>query len=346
VGVGAAVVVDEGLTLVELTAALRRALVGGISPGGISAGGISSDGVRDGTAEVPAGEAARLLARLAQAGVRGADPADWSWLPGSDEVERQVGDVSVSPSAVESYLRCPLQWYLTANGGTTPQGTAQGLGTLVHEALERAPAAAVPDLRAVVQNGWDDLELGGGWVSEHQRRRVETMLAKLAVWAAQQRLAGLEVLGSEVPFTYTVDGVTVRGTIDRVERTADGGVRVVDLKTGRTLVTGTEIADNPQLQLYQLAVASGALEGIDGHPAGGLLLYVGTTHKKATERVQPAPDEAALESVRARVREVGAGMGGHAFVATPSTGCARCRVRSSCPTTPEGRRTPPPASPA
>ena len=291
-------------------------------------------------------EAARLLARLAQAGVRGADPAEWSWLADAADTERQVGDVSVSPSAVESYLRCPLQWYLGASGGTVPQGTAQGLGTLVHEALEKVPAADVPALRAVVENGWGDLELGDGWVSEHQRRRVEAMLTQLGVWVATQRLAGVQVLGSEVPFTYVVDGVTVRGTIDRVERTVDGGVRVVDLKTGRTAVTGTEAADNPQLQLYQLAVASGALEGIDGRPAGGLLLYVGTTNKKASERVQPAPDEAGLETVRARVREVGAGMGGRAFVATPSKACDRCRVRTSCPTTPEGRRTLPPVAPA
>ena len=339
--------VDAGTTLVEVTAALRRALVGATRGDGDGEGDRRSDGDGgDGTERVRPDEAARLLARLAQAGVRGADPAEWSWLPDAADTERQVGDVSVSPSAVESYLRCPLQWYLGASGGTVPQGTAQGLGTLVHEALEKVPAADVPALRAVVETGWGDLELGDGWMSEHQRRRVEAMLTQLGVWVAKQRLAGVQVLGSEVPFTYVVDGVTVRGTIDRVERTVDGGVRVVDLKTGRTAVTGTEAADNPQLQLYQLAVASGALEGIDGRPAGGLLLYVGTTNQKASERVQPAPDEAGLETVRARVREVGAGMGGHAFVATPSKACDRCRVRTSCPTTPEGRRTLPPVAPA
>lgn len=310
-----------GSTLVEVTAMLRREAVAGPRADG----------------------AAGLLARLAAAGVRGADPREWSWLPAEGPVpQRQVADLGVSPSAVEKFLRCPLQWYLTASGGTLPRETAQGLGTLVHAALEQVPDADSQALRDVVDHGWGDLELGEGWVSAHQRSRVEQMITKLAVWAAEQRSAGTTVVGSEVPFSYQVDDITVRGTIDRVELTADGGVRVVDLKTGRTAVSAAEARDNPQLQLYQLAVESGVLPDVAGAPAGGLLLFVGGTQRAAAERTQPPPDADALEAVRERVRQVGRGMRAEAFVARPSTACQRCPVRSSCPTTAEGRRTPPP----
>ncbi|WP_380166206.1 PD-(D/E)XK nuclease family protein [Jannaschia sp. R86511] len=313
-----------GSTLVEVTAALRREVVAG-----------------------PRAEAAaRLLARLGAAGVRGAHPREWSWLAGPGAgPERQVADLGVSPSAVERFLRCPLQWYLTSSGGTLPRETSQGLGTLVHSALEQVPDADAESLRQVVEHGWEGLELGDGWVSGFQRARVEQMIAKLAVWAAEQRGSGVRVLGSEVPFSYQVDDVTVRGTVDRVELTAEGGVRVVDLKTGRTAVTAAEARDNPQLQLYQLAVASGALPDVDGRPAGGLLLFVGGPQKAATEKTQPAPDEDTLEQVRDRVRAVGRDMRAGSFVARPSSACPRCPVRSSCPTTAEGRRTPPPAGP-
>jgi len=310
-----------GSTLVEVTALLRREAVAGPR----------------------AGTAVRLLAQLAGAGVRGADPREWAWLPRSgDEPPRQVADLGVSPSAVERFLRCPLQWYLTTSGGTLPRETAQGLGTLVHAALEQVPDADGQALREAVEHGWGDLELGDGWVSAHQRSRVEQMIGKLAVWVAEQRSAGTTVLGSEVPFSYQVDDITVRGTIDRVELTVEGGVRVVDLKTGRTAVTAAEARDNPQLQLYQLAVESGALPDVSGSPAGGLLLFVGSPQRSATERTQPAPDAETLEAVRDRVREVGRGMRAGTFVARPSTACPRCPVRSTCPTTAEGRRTPPP----
>ncbi|MGJ7441935.1 PD-(D/E)XK nuclease family protein [Aquipuribacter sp. MA13-6] len=312
-----------GSTLVEVTALLRREAVAGPRASG----------------------AAVLLARLAAAGVRGADPREWSWLPATGpDPQRQVTDLGVSPSAVERFLRCPLQWYLTASGGTLPRETAQGLGTLVHAALEQVPDADSQALRDVVDHGWGDLELGEGWVSAHQRSRVEQMITKLAVWAAEQRSAGTAVVGSEVPFSYQVDDITVRGAIDRVELTAAGGVRVVDLKTGRTAVSAAEARDNPQLQLYQLAVESGALPDVAGAPAGGLLLFVGGTQRAATERTQPAPDADALEAARERVREVGRGMRAATFVARPGTACQRCPVRSSCPTTAEGRRTPPPTA--
>ena len=315
-----------GATLVEVTAVLRREAVTG-EPGT----------ARREAATRPAGPAGRRggpRRRPEGVGV-GALPA-----PGS--AARARPRCTCRPSAVEKFLRCPLQWYLTSTGGDRPRETAQGVGTLVHAALEAVPDADVDGLRAAVEHGWGDLELGSGWVSAHQRARVEEMLRKLGAWAAQQRSAGTRVLASEVPFVYEVDGITVRGTIDRVERTAAGGVRVVDLKTGRTVVSAAEAVDNPQLQLYQLAVAAGAVDGVEGHPAGGLLLYVGGPQRTARERVQPAPDAAALEAVRDRVRQVGAGMRGGEFVARTSEACQRCPVRSSCPTTAEGRRTPSP----
>jgi superfamily I DNA/RNA helicase/RecB family exonuclease len=329
-----------GATLAEVNAALRRAL---LAPPDERA---PLDPVDGEVAPVPpcdAATAARLLARLAAAGVRGADPREWAWLPAAEAAApRQVGDVWVSPSSVERFLRCPLQWYLTSTGGTVPRETAQGLGTLVHAALEQVPDADVPALREAVDRGWGDLELGDGWVSAHQRARVETMLTKLAAWAAEQRAAGHRVVAAEAGFDYQVDDVTVRGTIDRVEQTPDGGVRVVDLKTGRSAASAADTVDNPQLQLYQLAVALGAVPGVVGPPAGAILLHVGTTHVGARERSQPAPDEQALERIRQRVRDVGAGMRAGSFVARQGTACTHCRVRSSCPTTPEGLRTPPP----
>ena len=49
-----------------------------------------------------------------------------------------------------------------------------------------------------------------------------------------------------------------RQTADRVERAAEGAVRVIDLKTGRTPPPQSEAQTNPQLAAYQLAVETGA----------------------------------------------------------------------------------------
>ncbi len=47
--------------------------------------------------------------------------------------------------------------------------------------------------------------------------------------------------------------VRIRGSVDRVERDAEGRVYVVDFKTGKSAPTAAEVAHHPQLAVYQLA---------------------------------------------------------------------------------------------
>lgn len=296
--------------------------------------------------------AVEQLGRLAAAGVRGAAPEEWSWLPApSTEAPRGVDAPSVSPSAVEGYLACPLKWYLTSVGGRAASGTAQLLGTLVHRALEEAPDADPERLSAVLDRSWAELELGTGWVSAHHRRRAEEMLAKLTRWVRAQQAAGIVPVAAEAEFRFTVGEVTVRGTIDRVERTATGGLRLVDLKTGQSAVSAAEAREHPQLMLYQLAAAHGALSGAAGVPPaagqpgqsaqgaeGAVLLYVGGSTVTASVREQPALDAGSRAAAEETVRSVGAGMAGGRFPARPGEGCRFCPVRASCPAMPEGRR--------
>ena len=290
--------------------------------------------------------AVRLLGRLAAEGVRGAAPEEWSWLPGpSTDLARTVDRLTVSPSAVEGYLACPLQWYLSSVGGRSGSGTAQLLGTVVHRALEEVPDGDPERLRQVLDGSWAELELGTGWVSAHHRSRAEQMLTKLTEWIRVQEARGNQPVAAEVGFRFTVGDVTVRGTVDRVERTASGELRLVDLKTSRSAVSAAVAGEHPQLMLYQLAVAHGALEDAvvgtaDADPAGAVLLYVGSDTVKASVRDQPAMDPAMQEAAEEMVRDVGRGMSGGHFPARPGTACRFCAVRSSCPSpeVPEGRR--------
>ncbi|MFC5380634.1 PD-(D/E)XK nuclease family protein [Aquipuribacter nitratireducens] len=301
-------------------------------------------------------EVARSLARLAAAGVRGADPAEWAWVhdpghaahpaagsgPGRDDA------VLVSPSSVGRFLTCPLAWYLDGVGARRASETAQGLGTLVHLALEQVPDGDLERMQAVVDAGWDDLELGDGWVSAHQRTRARGMLERVSRWVAEQRAAGVEVVASEHQVDVLLElpeagRVRVRGTVDRVERLPDGSVRVVDLKTGSSAVSVQAAAEDPQLELYQLALSEGADR--PGPSGGALLLYVGTGTAKAAERVQPRLDDERREAALDRLAGVAAGMGAGRWPATPGERCRTCAVAASCPAVAQGRRLPPPVAP-
>src|SRR6185437_7918322 len=64
--------------------------------------------------------AARQLARLADAGVRGADPREWYALTSLSDDAPIVAPgerVRLSPSQVESFTRCGLRWLLESAAG-------------------------------------------------------------------------------------------------------------------------------------------------------------------------------------------------------------------------------------
>lgn len=78
-------------------------------------------------------QAARQLSRLAEAGIPGANPAEWTNLrtPSTDE-ELIKGAVSLSPSRIEQLLNCPLRAVLDRLDSEEETPIAMLKGTLVH----------------------------------------------------------------------------------------------------------------------------------------------------------------------------------------------------------------------
>ena len=312
---------------------------------------------REGT---PDAEAAAVLARLADEGVPGADPAEWHGLadPSSDAPLWAEGQrVPVSPSRIETAGTCTLRWALEAAGGTAPSSARQSLGTLVHALAQTHPRGGRDALLAELDRRWPELGLGHGWPATLERRRAEAMVERLADYLER---AG-EPLAIEARFELELDRAVVRGTLDRVERaepgpgpaavdgagdgSGDGApvpVRVVDLKTGRTAPSAQEATTNPQLGAYQLAVDAGAVEGLTpgAVSAGAQLVFVSDVNKnKAALREQPAlgpdaPDDPSW--ARTHIEEVAERMAASSFAATANPLCDRCPVRRSCPLRDEG----------
>ncbi|MGF1646787.1 MAG: PD-(D/E)XK nuclease family protein [Kineosporiaceae bacterium] len=323
-----------------VVALLRRAVVG--SPVALGAA------VAPWTDPPDPATAARLLARLAAAGVPGAHPDSWGWLrQGTDPRPRHdsASGVRVSPSQVERFHTCPLQWYLgrVAVGG--PPEPVRVLGVLLHEAAQRHPTGTPGELAdrllAEIEAGWDRMGLTTPWVAARERERARGMVERLARWAAGRDGDVVDVL-TEVEVDAVVDGVRVRGSVDRLERLSGGDVRVVDLKTGAP-GTKAQAVENLQLAVYQLALQMGGA----GPPAtvrDAVLVHVGGPATAAVERMQPGLAGDARERARVAVTTAAEGMAGAAFPARPGAQCERCAVRTGCPAVAEGRP-PGPAGP-
>jgi RecB family exonuclease len=289
-----------------------------------------------------------------------AEPTD-PGVPVRDPAE----PVRLSGSAVSDIHRCALRWFLgrEANAAAPPSGEL-GFGSVVHVladdvASQRTPAeldALMGRLEAV----WDQLAFEAPWRSAQQKEEARAALERFLRWHLTDR--GRALVATEQEFGVNVRAGTaagtvdvhIRGSMDRVERDADGRVHVVDFKTGKQKAAADELAVHPQLGVYQLAVQAGALDGLrasggerpvsggERPPPGGAELVQLRLDDSGMPVVQPQRALAAEEDGSSWVERLLADAARRVLAEdfSPTTGgsCERCEFRPCCPAWPEGRQ--------
>ena len=307
-------VIPRSLTLRSLVGDMRRELA-------------------NGTGDGP--ELALGLARLAAANVPGSDPARWyGFLALSTEeplTDISMNKVTVRPSQLQSYLKCPLHWFLQTHGGRSDSFSAS-LGTLVHEVLETTSSSDISELQELTDSRWHSLEFEADWLEDLSKRRAAKMLANLATYLRQFEDQGSVVLAKEQNFRFEFDHVRVAGQVDRIEQHENGTIMIVDLKTGAVAPSESDTASNPQLALYQMALLEGGFDEIgkidQDQLAGAKLLIVGGD--KFAERAQPAMNETTSSNFKKLLIETTQGMAKPVFVAQISNHCEAEREHGSC----------------
>ncbi|TAL41318.1 MAG: ATP-dependent helicase, partial [Salinibacterium sp.] len=256
-------------------------------------------------------DAASSLAALAAESVPGANPDEWhGLLPISSIGPLFEGQrVPVSPSVLEKLIESPLDWFLERMAGSDA-GLHAKVGTIVHAAMETAADSSVEAIWAVIESRWNELLFDAPWLAENQRRIVRRFAEAISEYLGEFERDNKVLVGAESHFVLEVGEADLRGTIDRVERSADGAVVIVDLKTGSPVTSPAKIEAHPQLGAYQLAYAEGlldeALESLGEHRGeGAKLLFVkqGVRGRKFREGIQVQFTAEQLESFRVRVRD-------------------------------------------
>ena len=129
---------------------------------------------------------------------------------------------------------------------------------------------------------------------------------------------------TEVPFEIVRPRARVRGRIDAVYATDDGGWEVVDFKSGRERPDGANLV---QLQTYALAMTEADF-GVE-HPADLTVSFVYLGGEKTVTRSHPVDQEwlqRADDSVMALLSGIDAGR----WDATPSDACRDCDFLRFC----------------
>ena len=291
--------------------------------------------------------AATQLARLAHAGVPGADPAGWHGLTPVSTDDSLCGAtdvVTLTPSTLQALTDCPLRWLAERHGGTNVRDLRSTIGSVLH-ALIAQPGRTESQLLAELERAWEHLPFDAQWHSDNELARYRAMVRAFVEWRTQTRRelteVGVEVDVDGVLGVRREDGgeVRLRGRVDRLERDAAGRLVIVDVKTGKTPVSKDDAQQHAQLAMYQLAVAEGMLPagpaGVE--PGGARLVYPAKTGASGVvEREQDPLTPAAREEWRNLIRQAADATAGPRFIARRNDGCAHCPIRPSCPAHAEG----------
>lgn len=243
---------------------------------------------------------------------------------------------SLSPSRANDFLSCPLRYrYRTIDQLPEDPSPAAIRGTLIHRVLEvlfdlpaeqrtmseafdlleeifETTAAQDPDQAALLSSA--------GMTATNSRSLIEhyfTMEHPARIQPAHRELGIAAMI---------VDGFTIRGFIDRVDRSSDGRIRIVDYKTGKAPRPGFESDAMFQMRFYALAWWRSTGEV----PSMLQLLYLGSR-----DIVRYEPHEAELIATERKIlavrdaihRSANAGT----FHASPSKLCQWCSFQSVCP---------------
>ncbi len=306
------------------------------------------------TSEALKRAAAKRLAALAAAEahderlVPQADPANWWGLRARSLSDAPVraADVplTLSASALDGLLTCPVRWFLEREaGGATVSTASRGFGLVVHALADRVAKGEVHDVEEIlgyVDKIWGQLLFDTPWARSRQRADVEAVIRRFVSW--HNRPGARTVIATEHQMSATVtlpngDEVSLFGFADRLELDENGHVVVVDFKTGKSKPADKDLPENPQLGLYQLAVDNGAVDDLvaPGTRSGGAELVQLRHDAKGLPKIQrqppQAPDDEGRKPVELQLMNATETVRSERFVARANAYCDRCTFQTICP---------------
>ena len=261
-------------------------------------------------------------------GLRGESPLGAPGLaepvPGAPPSLRGEGDVVLSYSAIATYRDCPKQyWYRYEQRLPAVQSAEAVQGVVLHEVLRRAGEARQRSekVTAAVLSALHD-EVWSATAFPDSRRAPTFKRNGAEQLESYRKRGGFESKPEylEQAFSVDVGGWTLRGVIDRVDRT-ESGWRILDYKTGRPVTRGRR---DLQVALYAMGAASAlSMESL------GLELEV--VYLASGETVPLDRPDALVAEAKKQGAEVAEGVRAGRFEAKPDRRrCRLCPYRLAC----------------
>lgn len=246
---------------------------------------------------------------------------------------------TLSPSKISTFTDCALAFRFSAiDRLPEPPSPAAVRGSLVHAALERlfildAPERTPEAAQICLDAAWTDFQVDVEFVGlELDEASAAQMLEDSRKLVSNEFLledpTQIHPIGIEIMLEMELDGVRMRGIIDRLELDADGELVVTDYKSGRAPSERYEQGRLGGVQFYALLC-----ERLFGkRPARVQLVYLGGDRPEVI--IHTPTDRATIgleRKLRAVWQAVERACEREDFRPKPSKLCDWCAFQAYCP---------------
>ena len=232
----------------------------------------------------------------------------------------------LSYTQISQYQSCPLCYKLQYIDGLKPKDKWYfSFGLTIHACAEHFFKVKVPPPPSL-----DELLefYEANWLSEGYESAEEEAKYKAYGWEILSKFWEIHSADFKMPFavermfSINIEGVKLRGYIDRVDKLDSGELSIVDYKTNQEPFTTENLEKDLQLTLYQLAA-----EQTWQLPVEKLTLY----HFRSNTPFSCGPrNEARLEEAKHLVLKVADSIAGGIFPAIENQYCP-CDFAEHCP---------------
>ena len=232
----------------------------------------------------------------------------------------------LSYSSINTYETCPAKFRFQYED-RVPQAPSPALsfGDSLHQALHlfhNRPVPVAPsleELQEMLEATW----VSEGFSGESEERTYRDHGRQVLAQYHRENAADYRIpVALEFRFQVQVEGVTLSGIIDRMDRLPGGGYEIVDYKTNRRLPPQSRIDQDLQLSIYHLAARE--VWGIE--PERLTLYYLLPGQRMSTTRLPADVDE-----LRRRIGVVAERIEAGMFEARQNPLCDWCDYQALCP---------------
>jgi putative RecB family exonuclease len=245
---------------------------------------------------------------------------------------------TLTPSKISAFTSCPLSFRFSVIERLPEVTSPQALkGTLVHRALQILFSDRGPGERdrveaeAALFRAWDELSAGSEMIGlalgeAGEQSFIRDASALLDRYFELEDPNEVQPVGLELSLSLDLDGLVLRGIIDRLDLLPDGTLAVVDYKTGRAPRLDQSRSRLSAVQLYAYLCE----QIIGTRPSAVRLLYLRDRVVVSAE----ATDQS-VRGVQQRARAVWTAIERACersdFRPNPSFLCKWCSFQAYCP---------------